>query len=57
MKQARADHATLYYRERIYVFGGMAARADGTVESLNSCEVYSIKDDAWSELPPMSEAR
>lgn len=54
MKHARADHATLYFKDKIYVFGGMSSRADGTLESLAHCEVYSIKEDSWQEIAPMS---
>ena len=47
MKQARADHAILLFRDHIYVFGGMSFRpaSDSHIQSLTSCETYSIKDD------------
>ena len=61
MKQARADHAILYYRNsaQIFVFGGMAFK-DGSstkIQSLNYCEVYNVKEDTWTEIPPMNHAK
>jgi len=37
----------------------MSFKQDSTsaVQSLKSCEMYSIKDDQWTELPPMNNAR
>ena len=29
----------------------------GVPQSLTECEVYSIKDDTWTALPPMNNAR
>ena len=59
MKFARADHAVLYFKDQMYVFGGMSFKKGSTtaIESLTSCEVYSIKDDQWQEIPPMANAR
>ncbi len=59
MKHTRADHAILLFRDHIYVFGGMSFRpgSDSQIQSLTSCEAYSIKDDQWSEMPPMAHAR
>jgi N-acetylneuraminic acid mutarotase len=59
MKSARADHAVLYYKDQMFVFGGMSLKQGSStaVESLTSCEVYSIKDDQWQEIPPMANAR
>ena len=59
MKQSRADHAVLYFKDHMYVFGGMSFKSGSMsdIESLSSCEVYSIKDDSWQEMPPMAHAR
>jgi hypothetical protein len=57
MKQSRADHAILYFKNTIIVFGGMSHKAqsestsDYSVESLASCEQYSTKDDKWLPFP------
>jgi len=56
MHSERADHGIIYNRGLIYVFGGQA-KVQGVPQSLAACEVYSIKDDAWTELPPMSQPR
>jgi hypothetical protein len=53
MKHARADHAILYQKGSIYVFGGMSSGN----RSLDSCEVYNIKEDKWGVIPKMSTAR
>jgi len=52
MKHARADHAILYQKGSIYVLGGMSGN-----RSLDSCEVYNIKEDKWAEIPKLSTAR
>jgi len=58
MKQARADHAMLYFKGSVYVFGGMAfSNSKNQLQSLKSCEVYSVKDDKWTELPSFEHAR
>ena len=59
MKKERADHAILYCKDLIYVFGGMSItpQTSSQLQSLTHCEVYSILDDTWSELPPMTHAR
>ena len=27
------------------------------IQSLNSCEVYNVKEDTWTEIPPMNHAK
>ena len=27
------------------------------VQSLNTCEVYNVKEDTWTEIPPMNHAK
>ena len=53
MSQGRADHTLLMTNANdIYVFGGMthAGNIKTHLESLNSCEVYSIREDKWKSL-------
>lgn len=62
MATGRADHTLLMINaNEIYVFGGMAHCKAGNgkqlVESLNSCEVYSILDDKWRTLEPFAHRR
>ena len=60
MNKGRADHTVLMTNSNdIYVFGGMAHANNvrKVVESLNSCEVYSIKDDKWQILESFSFPR
>lgn len=59
MKTPRADHAILYNKGSIFVFGGMVAKSGSShqVVTSNSCEIYSVKDDQWIELPAMGSAR
>lgn len=59
MNQARSDHAILYFKGLIYVFGGMSLKTDSkvAVQSLNTCEVYNMKEDKWTELPPFENSR
>ena len=60
MKTPRAEHAILYSKGTIYVFGGESL-VEGSkvseVKSLNSCEAYSIADDSWSDVPSFAHAR
>lgn len=56
MKISRADHAILYIKGQIYVFGGMTGN-DSHIKTLNTCEVYTIKDDTWQDVPALSHAR
>lgn len=61
MKHTRADHSIIYQKgsEHIFVLGGMSFKEGSTnaIESLTSCEMYSVKDDQWSEVPPMNHSR
>jgi N-acetylneuraminic acid mutarotase len=58
MNHARADHAMLFFKNQIYVFGGMAFNENkSNVKSLNTAEVYLIKEDKWTELPSFEHAR
>jgi hypothetical protein len=47
MKQSRADHAVLYFKDQIYALGGMSFKENSMqqIKSLTSCESYSIKED------------
>jgi N-acetylneuraminic acid mutarotase len=47
MKGARCDHALHYHNDKIYAIGGMASNGE-ELESLRTCEAYSISDDQWS---------
>ena len=62
MTTARSDHALIYFKGNIYVFGGEGLVQGSKGEaleamSLTSCETYSIENDAWTEIPPFSHAR
>jgi hypothetical protein len=60
MNTGRADHALIYFKDSIYAFGGEAMVKNSEsleIESLTSCEVYSIEKDEWSEIPPLSKPR
>lgn len=62
MKTGRADHALLQEGDNIYVLGGMTfhgsdGQQTGQVTSINSCEVYSMSKDEWSEMPSFEHAR
>jgi hypothetical protein len=65
MKKGRADHTVLYFKGNIIVLGGSSFVDNETnnskyvnrLESLNSCEIYSIEQDKWGELPPFQHAR
>ena len=62
MKNARADHALHNEGDLIYVLGGVSYRDNGGEEtgqlmSLNSCEIYDIKNDEWSDMACFEHAR
>lgn len=62
MKQGRADHAVHIEADQIYMLGGMAFRENdgektGQLTSINTCEIYSISKDEWSEMEPFEHAR
>ena len=63
MSQGRSDHTLLMINaDDIYVFGGMAhlqtsekdQSKKSLIESLNTCEVYSITEDKWMTLEPFA---
>jgi N-acetylneuraminic acid mutarotase len=60
MGECRADHAVIFFKGQIYVFGGMShskTRKEPFIESKNSVEVYNIEKDSWTELKSFSKAR
>ena len=60
MNQPRADHAILYFKGNIYVFGGMSykdAKNSKEIQSLNTCEVYNVAEDKWTMMPSFTKAR
>ena len=62
MKRGRADHAVHIEADQIYMLGGMSFRENdgektGQIMSLNTCEIYSISKDEWSEMEPFEHAR
>jgi hypothetical protein len=64
MKRGRADHTLLMINaSQIYVFGGMGHHLSDEkdsktmVESLNTCEIYSITEDKWTTLEPFAFRR
>lgn len=60
MSESRADHAVIYFKGNIYVFGGMShskARKEPYIESKNTTEVYNIEKDSWTQLESFSKPR
>ena len=61
MRVGRSNHALHMEGDQIFVLGGMAfregAKETGQVKSLNSCEVYSITKDEWSDMGNFEHAR
>lgn len=53
MSVARDGHSCIYYEGAVYVFGGF----NEDEGSLDSCEVYIIETDQWSDLSPMNVRR
>jgi hypothetical protein len=58
----RADHAVHFFKDNIFVFGGMAYRdekngAKPFLQSLNSCEFFSIQNQKWVLLPDFDKPR
>lgn len=58
----RADHVVHKFKDNIYALGGMAYRDEKSggrpfVQSLNTCEVFSINSKKWFLLPPFEKAR
>jgi hypothetical protein len=66
MKQGRSDHTILLVNDKIFVLGGMNFKSQKNennhkrqkVVSLNTCEVYNLTGDSWSDdIPPFEHAR
>lgn len=62
MTVSRADHAVHYFKDNLFVFGGMSYREDAAggkpfVESLKSCEFFSIDSQKWVTLPEFEKPR
>ena len=58
----RANHVVHLFKDNIYVFGGMSYREEKKggkpfVESLNTCEFFSINAKKWIMLPNFKKAR
>ena len=58
----RAEHVIHRFKENIYVLGGMSYRTDQNggrpfVQSLNTCEFFSINSKKWIMLPNFEKAR
>ena len=58
----RADHVVHKFKDNIYVLGGMAYREDKVggrpfVQSLNTCEFFSISSKKWIMLPNFEKPR
>lgn len=56
MRMARCDHALHYYEDKIYALGGFRRERDQLI-SLNTCEIYDIQTDTWTEMPSFTYAR
>lgn len=50
MCHKRAAHAIVFVDGKIMVIGGIGEDC----EILDSCEVYSVEDDEWTELAPLN---
>lgn len=62
MFYARADHVVMKFKDNIYVLGGMAYRDEKQggkpfIQSLNTCEFFSIQNKKWIMLPNFEQAR
>lgn len=53
MSTARDGHVCLYYEGGVYVFGGFNEDAG----ALDSCEMYTLDMDQWTEKSPMNVKR
>lgn len=51
MKKERCRHGTLCHQGYVYVFGGYSD------EYLKSCERFDLKENNWSSLPDLKDAR
>ncbi|CDW72594.1 kelch motif family protein [Stylonychia lemnae] len=59
LKQARYGHASVFINHLVLVLGGFNHRDDEAQapNTLNTCEKYSIKENEWSPIAPMSQER
>ena len=60
MKEGRADHTLLFFKNCIYAIGGMnyaPQSFQGNLCTLNSIERYSIENDEWILLPNHPNSR
>ena len=58
----RADHVVHQYKDNLYVLGGMAYREEKNggkpyVQSLKTCEFFSISSKKWIMLPSFEKPR
>lgn len=58
----RAEHVVHKFKDNIYVLGGMAYREDKFggrpfIQSLNTCEFFSISSKKWIMLPNFEKPR
>lgn len=58
----RADHVVHQFKDNIYVLGGMSYREEGNggrpfVQTVNSCEFFSISTKKWIMLPNFEKPR
>lgn len=58
----RADHVVHKFKDNIYVLGGMSYREEKNggkpfVQSLNTCEFFSISSKKWIMLPSFEKPR
>jgi len=54
---SRSEHVVHKFKDNIYVLGGISYREDHHggrpfVQSLNTCEYFSIQSKKWISLPP-----
>mmetsp|Transcript_248 Transcript_248/g.256 ORF Transcript_248/g.256 Transcript_248/m.256 type:complete len:357 (+) Transcript_248:1060-2130(+) len=59
MKQARYGHALVFINQLVLALGGFNHRDDEAQapSTLKACEKYSIKEDEWSPIAPMTQER
>jgi N-acetylneuraminic acid mutarotase len=58
MNSTRVYPAAARVEDRIYVFGGSITTSESwESKTLDSCEVFSITQNNWSPIPPMSTPR
>lgn len=62
MNDQRADHSVLWFKNKVFVFGGMGYRDESSggkpfVKSLTSSEFFCPINQKWTLLPNFSKAR